>query len=70
MIHLTNYKVKQYLSVHLELVCSSQLLAWINSNQLSLAITTYQTNRLFLVGLKPDGRLSTLERLYERAMGL
>ncbi len=54
----------------LELICSSQFLLWLDFNRLSLAVSTYQTNRLFLVGLKPDGRLSTFERLYERAMGL
>jgi uncharacterized protein (TIGR03032 family) len=38
--------------------------------QLSLAFTTYQTNRLFLIGTKSDGRLSVFERIYDRAMGL
>lgn len=37
---------------------------------MSLAFTTYQTNRLFLLGVKPDGRLSAFERLFDRAMGL
>jgi uncharacterized protein (TIGR03032 family) len=38
--------------------------------RISLALSTYQTNRLFLFGVKPDGRLSIFERLLDRAMGL
>jgi uncharacterized protein (TIGR03032 family) len=38
--------------------------------RISLAVSTYQTNRLFLFGLKPDGRLSIFERLFDRPMGL
>lgn len=49
---------------------SRHFLEWMDAAQLSLAFTTYQTNRLFLVGLKPDGRLSVFERLFDRPMGL
>ncbi len=49
---------------------SPHLAAWLHDEQLSLAFTTYQTNRLFLVGLKPDGQLSVFERLFDRPMGL
>ena len=38
--------------------------------QLSLAFTTYQAGKLFLVGLQPDGRLSVFERTLERCMGM
>lgn len=44
--------------------------AWLAATGSSLAFTTYQTNRLFLVGAKPDGRLSIFERLFDRPMGL
>ena len=54
----------------LEMLCSQYWLNWLEEQNLSIAITTYQTNRLFLIGLKPDGTLSTFERLFERAMGL
>jgi len=54
----------------LEITCSRQFLPWLQEQQLSLAFTTYQTNRLFLLGVKPDGRLSVFERLFDRAMGL
>ena len=36
----------------------------------SLAFTTYQTGKLFLVGLQPNGRLALFERTFNRAMGL
>ena len=44
--------------------------AWLAGTGCSLAFTTYQTNRLFLVGSKPEGRLSIFERLFDRPMGL
>ena len=37
---------------------SPHLAAWLHDEQLNPAFTTYQTNRLFLVGLKPNGELS------------
>jgi len=57
------------LSPPLSLNCSRHFLSWLHEQKLSLAISTYQTNRLFLIGIKPDGRLSTFERLFDRAMG-
>jgi uncharacterized protein (TIGR03032 family) len=36
----------------------------------SLAFTTYQAGKLFLVGLRPDGTLSVHERTFARCMGL
>jgi uncharacterized protein (TIGR03032 family) len=38
--------------------------------QLSLAFTTYQAGKLFLLGLQPDGRLSIFERTFSRCLGL
>jgi len=37
---------------------------------LSLAFTTYQTGKMFLLGRQPDGRLSVFERTFNRCMGL
>lgn len=55
----------------IEISCSRYFLRWLHEQQISLAFTTYQTHRLFLIGLKPeDGRLSAFERLFDRAMGL
>ncbi len=55
----------------IEIICSRYFLHWLHEQQISLAFTTYQTHRLFLIGLKPeDGHLSAFERLFDRAMGL
>lgn len=50
--------------------CSRQFTQWLGSQNLTIAVSTYQTNRLFLMGLKPDGGLWAFERLFERAMGI
>lgn len=44
--------------------------AWLTGARLSLAFTTYQTNRLFLVGCKSEGKLAVHERLFDKPMGL
>ena len=44
--------------------------AWLAEQGLSLAFSTYQTGKLFLVGLKPSGELSVFERTFNRCMGL
>ena len=49
---------------------SRNLVAWMREAKVSLGFTTYQTNRLFLIGAKPNGRLSVFERMYDRPMGL
>lgn len=54
----------------LEVRTSRHFLSWLAEARLSLAFTTYQTNRLFLIGTKPDGRLSVFERHFDRPMGL
>ena len=54
----------------LELMGSRQFNAWLAEQKLSLAFTTYQSGKLFLIGLQPDGRLSVFERTFNRCMGL
>lgn len=49
---------------------SDGLWNWLNQLEISLAFTTYQTNRLFLLGCKPEGRLAVNERLFDKPMGL
>lgn len=44
--------------------------AWLAGQKASLAFTTYQAGKLFLIGLKPDGSLSIFERTFDRCMGL
>ena len=43
---------------------------WLARTGASLAFTTYQAGKLFLIGLKPDGRLAVFERTFARCMGL
>jgi len=43
---------------------------WLEEEQISLAFTTYQTNRVFLVCRKPNGRLAVNERWFDKPMGL
>jgi uncharacterized protein (TIGR03032 family) len=52
------------------LTCSRGFESWLASTGGSLAFTTYQAGKLFLLGLKPDGRLSVFERSFSRCMGL
>jgi len=43
---------------------------WLAATGMSLAFTTYQAGKLFLLGVRPDGRLSVFERTFARSMGL
>ncbi len=54
----------------LELAGSRQLTSWMAEQGVSFAFTTYQTGKLFLIGLQPDQRLSVFERTFNRCMGL
>ncbi len=63
-------QTKPSTSTPLKMNCSQYLLSWLQESNISLAFTTYQTNRLFTIGRKPDGELSTFERMFDRPMGL
>ena len=54
----------------LEILTSRQFTSWMAEANVSLAFTTYQSGKLFLIGLKPDGSLSVFERTFNRCMGL
>ncbi|MEM7507764.1 MAG: TIGR03032 family protein [Pseudomonadota bacterium] len=54
----------------LEMLASRLLTAWLDQAKISLAFTTYQAGKLFLIGLQEDGRLSVFERTFSRSMGL
>jgi uncharacterized protein (TIGR03032 family) len=43
---------------------------WLAGSGVSLAFTTYQAGKLFLIGLRSDGRLAVFERSFARCMGL
>jgi len=53
-----------------EFLTSRQFTSWLAEQQLGLAFTTYQTGKLFLLGVQPNGRLSVFERTLSRCMGL
>jgi uncharacterized protein (TIGR03032 family) len=53
-----------------QLIPSTGLADWLAASGGSLAFSTYQTGRLFLLGSKPDGSLHALERVVGTAMGL
>jgi uncharacterized protein (TIGR03032 family) len=54
----------------LALHASRQFVSWLEAQKVSLAFTTYQAGKLFLIGTGPDGRMSIFERSFERCMGL
>lgn len=43
---------------------------WLRRRRCSLAFTSYQTGKLFLVGVLPDGKVSFHQQTYQRAMGV
>ena len=57
-------------SADLKLHVSPGLRKWLVDEQISLAFTTYQAGKLFLVGTHDDSRLSVFERTFNRCMGL
>lgn len=44
--------------------------SWLARAGGSIALTTYQAGKLFLLGQKPDGKLAVFERTFARCMGL
>ena len=52
------------------MLASRGFTGWLAENECSLALTTYQAGRLFLIGRKPDGTLRAHERLIEQCQGL
>ncbi|MBW4654439.1 MAG: TIGR03032 family protein [Kaiparowitsia implicata GSE-PSE-MK54-09C] len=57
-------------ATRLRMIGSAEVAGWLQAEQLSLACTTYQTNRLLLIGATPQGQLSGYERIFDQAMGL
>jgi uncharacterized protein (TIGR03032 family) len=49
---------------------SNQFSDWLASTGGSIALTTYQAGKLFLIGHRPDGRISVFERTFPRSMGI
>ena len=53
-----------------EITTSRQFTSWLASTNSSLALTTYQSGKIILVGTRPEGGLAVFERSLERPMGL
>jgi uncharacterized protein (TIGR03032 family) len=54
----------------LEVFSSRGFPGWLAEQRVSLAFSTYQTAKLFFLGLQADGRLAIFERTFNRCMGL
>lgn len=54
----------------LEITVSPGFAGWLRAANASIAFTTYQSRKLFLIGLQKNGRLSFFERTLERVMGM
>ena len=54
----------------LQITASQDFASWLCEQNLSLAATTYQTNRLFFVSGQANERLKVHERLFDKPMGL
>lgn len=57
-------------SANLQILASPDFSAWLQQEQISLAVTTYQSNRLFFVGGKPEGKLAAHQRFFDKPMGM
>lgn len=55
---------------HFEINGSRLFTSWLAAQSSSIAFTTYQAGKLFLIGLNADGGLSVFERTFDRCMGL
>ena len=67
---LSNLTIAKGAGPRFEAMASRQFTSWLAEQRVSLAFTTYQTGKLFLIGLQPDGRLSVFERTFNRCLGL
>jgi uncharacterized protein (TIGR03032 family) len=61
---------RNLMQLRVETSCSRSLAAWLAGHGVSLAISSYQTGRIYLVGSDQQGRVSFFERIFERAMGV
>lgn len=62
--------IGQSAASHFEFSASRMMPSWLDTQGVSLAFTTYEIGKLFLVGLGPTQELSFVERSFSRPMGL
>ncbi len=53
-----------------ELMTSRNFQSWLISQKASIAFTTYQVGKVFMLGTNPDGKIHLTERTFPRCMGL
>lgn len=53
----------------LQVLGSRHFTSWLSEQQISLALTTYQTGKLFLIGQGEGQNVSVFERTFNRSMG-
>jgi uncharacterized protein (TIGR03032 family) len=53
-----------------EIEVSRGFAAWLSASRVSLAMTSYQTGQLFLIGVLPSGQVSFNQQNFVRAMGV
>jgi len=53
-----------------EILTSRNFQAWLIAQKASIAFTTYQIGKIFMLGTNPDGKLHITERTFSRCMGL
>ena len=70
MVNATSNSAAIHTTPSLEISTSRQFNSWLHEQNLSLAFTTYQAGKVFLIGLQPNGKLSIFERSFDRCMGL
>lgn len=55
---------------HLDISASRLFVSWLAEQRASIAFTTYQAGKLFLIGLDDHGKLTVFNRTLARVMGL
>lgn len=53
-----------------EISCTRKFAAWLSNNNVSIGFTSYQSGRLYLVGVNNENNVSFHERYFARSMGL
>jgi uncharacterized protein (TIGR03032 family) len=58
------------IATNMQIAASRGMADWLATNDTSLAVSSYQTGQLFLIGRLPNGALSLHQQNFDRAMGV
>ncbi len=58
------------IETNMQISCSRGMVDWLAANNISIALTSYQTGQLFMIGRLPTGALSVHQQNFDRAMGV